>query len=592
MKTSLLAMAVFSWTLSASALATPESATSELHALFDKAWEREMRDDPLRASDLGDHRYDALWPDLSSAAIEQRYAADVATLARLQRIDRASLPSPEQLNYDLFAYQYQRRIRAYPFKPRLYELRAREGVQTLSATAEELPFATVADYENWIVRLRGLDRYIAQYTDQLRIAIRERRVQPKSTMEQVEKTLKSLIAAGDDATHSPFYGPFAHIPDSIAAAERTRLQTSGKDAIERIVTPAYRRFEKFFRTEYLPHSRSTVGIWDTPDGDAFYRERAAFFTTTTMSPAEIHELGLKEVARIRAQIDEVMRRTGFNGTFAEFTAFLRTDPQFYYQSADELYRAYVLTTKAIEPELVKLFRTLPRTPVGVRVVPENVAPNSATAYYQAPAADGSRAGYYYVNLYRPEIRPRYEVEVLTAHEAVPGHHLQIALGKELHDLPAFRRDARNVAFAEGWGLYAEGLGERLGLYTGPYSKYGELSYDLWRAVRLVVDTGIHFEHWDRQQAVEYFKANSSKSDAEIETEVARYIDWPGQALAYKIGQLRFLALRDRAQHALGAHFDIREFHDVLLRNGPVPFDVLDSLVDNWLAGNLLTNERG
>jgi uncharacterized protein (DUF885 family) len=583
MKTSLLAMAVFSWAFSASALATPESATNELHALFDEAWERELRDDPLRASDLGDHRYDALWPDLSSPAIEHRHAADIATVARLQRIDRASLPAAEQLNYDLFAYQYQRRIHAHPFKPWLYELRARDGVQTLSATAEALAFATVTDYENWIARLRGLDRYIAQYTDQLRIAVRERRVQPKSTMEQVETTLKKLIA-GDDATQSPFYGPFTRIPDSIAAAERTRLQASGKEAIEKVVTPAYRRFEKFFRTEYLPHSRSTVGIWDTPDGDAFYRERGAFFTTTMLSPPEIHELGLKEVTRIRAQIDEVMKRTGFNGTFAEFATFLRTDPQFYYHSADELYHAYVLTTKAIEPELVKLFRTLPRTPVGVRVVPENIAPNSATAYYMAPAADGSRAGYYYVNLYRPEIRPRYEVEVLTAHEAEPGHHLQIALGKELHDLPAFRRDARNVAFSEGWGLYAEGLGEKLGLYADPYSKYGELSYDLWRAVRLVVDTGIHFEHWDRQQAVEYFNANSSKSHAEIETEVARYIDWPGQALAYKIGQLRFLALRDRAQHALGARFDIREFHDVVLRNGPVPFDVLDSLVDNWLAG--------
>jgi len=272
MKTSRFAVAMVCWALSAGAHATPESATRELHALFDEAWEREMRDDPVRASDLGDHRYDTLWPDLSSAAIEQRHAADVATLARLERIDRAELPGAEQLNYDLFAYQYQRRVRAHPFKPWLYENRARDGVQTLSTTAEVLPFATVADYENWIARLRGLDRYIAQNTEQLRIAIRERRVQPKSTMEAVETTLKALIAT-DDATQSPFYRPFTRIPDSIAPADRARLQASGKQAIEAVVNPAYRRFEKFFRTEYLPHTRASVGIWDTPDGDAFYRER-------------------------------------------------------------------------------------------------------------------------------------------------------------------------------------------------------------------------------------------------------------------------------------------------------------------------------
>lgn len=567
--------------LSGSAAASPESATRELHALFDEAWERDLREDPLRASALGDHRYDALWPDVSSAAYERQHQGDLATLARLALIDRPSLPENEQLNYDLFAYRYQRRVTGHRFKPWLYELRAQDGVHTLADTAESLRFATVADYESWIARLHSIDRYLDQYAGQLREGIRERRVQPRITMERVEAALQKLASA-DEAVNSPFYSPFLRMPDSIPVAERESLQSQGRLAIEQVVLPAYRRFEKFFRTQYLPRSRTAPGLWDTPEGDAFYRERASFFTTTSLSPEAIHDLGLREVERLRSQIEGIMRRTGFDGSFRQFTEFLRTDRQFYYASPDELFRAYALTAKRIEPELLKLFRTLPRTPLGVRAVPENSAPNAATAYYMAPAADGSRAGYFYVNLYRHETRPKYEVEVLTAHEAVPGHHLQIALGKELSDLPAFRRDARNVAYSEGWALYSEGLGEQLGLYTDPYAKYGELSYDLWRAVRLVVDTGIHCKHWDRRQAVEYFRANSSKSDDEIETEVARYIDWPGQALAYKVGQLRILDLRQRAEGALGPRFDIREFHDVVLRNGAVPFDVLDRLVGRWI----------
>lgn len=591
MRLSRFAVSALSLALSAVALANQESATRELHALFDEAWEQELRDDPLRASDLGDRRYDSLWPDLSSAAFQQRHARDVATLARLQRIDRESLPESEQLNYDLFAYQYQREISAYPFKPWLYELRAQEGIHTLAAVAEMLPFATVADYDSWIARLRSVDRYIAQYTEQLQVAIRERRVQPRRTMAQVEAALQKLTAE-TDATKSPFYKPFERIPETIAPVERARLQTEGRRVIEQVVNPAYKRFASFFRTQYLPSSRQTVGVWDTPDGDTFYRERVAFFTTTSLSPAAIHETGLKEVARIRTAIQDVMQRSGFKGSFQEFLDFLRTDPKFYYSSADELLHAYVVTTKQIEPELVKLFRTLPRTPVGVRAVPENIAPHTATGYYMAPAGDGSRAGYFYVNLYQPQTRPKFEIEVLTAHEAVPGHHLQIALARELRSLPAFRRDARIIAFGEGWGLYGESLGEDLGLYKDPYSKYGQLSYELWRAVRLVVDTGIHFKHWEPRQAIDYFKANSSKSEREIETEVARYIDWPGQALAYKVGQMRILDLRSRAQNALGPRFDIRDFHEVVLCNGPVPLDVLDALVSRWIAaGQSADSER-
>jgi uncharacterized protein (DUF885 family) len=517
--------------------------------------------------------------------LERRHQDDVTTVARLDSIDRELLTAPDKLNYDLFALRYRDRIDGYRLKAYLFELRPDVGVHALTSVAEMLPFATVADYDNWIARLRAVDVYLKQHADLLALGIREKRVQPKAVADRVESALTALIAVGN-GTESAFYAPFKRIPPTVAAEERARLQAEGTAAIETVVLPAYRRFEKFFRERYVPASRTTAGLWDTPGGDTLYAQRAAHFTTTSLTPHEIHEIGLSEVARIRTQMEELMRRTGFQGSFAEFLVFLRTDPRFYFQSSDELLRAYTVTAKSIEPELVKLFRTLPRTPYGVRAVPAELAANTATGYYMAPAADGSRAGYYYVNLYRPEIRPKYEMEALTAHEAVPGHHLQIALTLELTGLPSFRRnggpDAALLAFNEGWALYAESLGEDLGLYKDPYSKFGQLTYDMWRAVRLVVDTGIHYKHWTRAQAIDYFKNNAARTEADIVNEVDRYIAWPGQALAYKIGQLQILKLRARAQTALGSRFDIRDFHQVVLSNGPVPMATLDRLVTEWI----------
>lgn len=557
------------------------ASTAAFHALIDEAWETDMREDPLRASYLGDRRYESQWPDVSLAAIAKRNDSNVATLARLQRIDRAQLSTQDQLSYDLFAWEYRSRIGAYPFKPFLYEVRPREGVQTLSEQAELVPFTAVADYEHWIARLRTIDRYLAQTQSLLELGIREKRTQPRVVMERVLPQLAELIKPG--AENNPFYAPFNRMPDSFSAAERVRLQTEGKATIEGVVIPAYAKFEKFFRERYVPASRSTDGIWDTPDGLAFYQERARFHTTTNLTPEEIHQIGVKEVARIRAEMDAVIREVGFKDTFSEFLEFLRTDPQFYYKTPDELFRAYAVLAKQIDPELVKLFKTLPRTPYGVRPIPATSAPNTTTAYYQGPAADGSRAGYYYVNLYRPEVRPKYEMEVLTLHEAVPGHHLQVALAQEQTDLPLFRRNAEHTAYVEGWALYTESLGDRLGLYRDPYSRFGQLTYDMWRAVRLVVDTGIHAKHWTRQQAIDYFKANAAKTDADIINEVDRYISWPGQALAYKVGQLRILQLRAEAERQLGPKFDIRDFHDVVLSNGAVPLEVLEQQVRDWIA---------
>jgi uncharacterized protein (DUF885 family) len=348
------------------------------------------------------------------------------------------------------------------------------------------------------------------------------------------------------------------------------------------VIPAYQRFTAFFRSEYLPKCRESVGVWDTPDGLAYYNNRALDHTTTTLTPNEIHEIGLKEVARILTEMQTIMDRVGFKGTRQEFFQFLRTDPQFYFTDADDLFRAYVYTTKMIEPELPKLFGKLYRTPVGVKVIPATSAPNTTTAYYNGPSMDGKRAGYFYANLYRPEVRPKYEIEVLTAHEAIPGHHLQIALAQEQGELPKFRRFAGYTAYIEGWALYSERLGFELGLYKNPYSHFGMLTYDMWRAVRLVVDTGIHVKKWSRQQAIDYFKDNAAKTEADIINEIDRYIGWPGQALAYKIGQLRILELRARAEKALGDKFDIRAFHDMLLESGAIPLDVLETRVDAWI----------
>jgi uncharacterized protein (DUF885 family) len=573
-----------SFALLAAGLAAPvpavADATADLHALFEREWERDLADDPLLATYRGDRRYDDRWPDISPAAEQARHAADAAVLRALDAIPRAALSPADRLNHDLFRRRYEERVAAAPFHPEYYEIRAREGPQSLNEVAEQMRFETVADYETWLRRLERLPAYLEQYEELLRRAAAEGRTQPRVIMDRVVPQLALQVVERPE--DSPFFQRFQSWPDAVPPDERERLAAAARRVIAESVIPAYRRFTSVFGHAYLPACRESVGIWDTPDGRAFYANRARYHTTTSLTPEEIHAIGLAEVARNRAEMQKVMDEVGFQGSLAAFFEFLRTDPRFYYRTGDELFRAYAYITKVIDPELPRLFGRLYRTPFGLRPIPETSAPNTTTAYYSGPSVDGTRPGYYYVNLYRPEVRPRYEMEVLTVHEAAPGHHLQIALAQEMGDLPKFRRTSGVTAYVEGWALYSERLGYDLGLYKDPYSRFGQLTYDQWRAVRLVVDTGIHHLGWTRQQAIDYFLANAAKTEADIVNEIDRYIAWPGQALAYKIGQLKILELRERAMQAQGERFDIRAFHDTILATGAVPLDILERTVDEWI----------
>ena len=568
--------------------ASPEALKTRLDRIYDDAWQRWLREDPTLATSIGDSRYNDRWPDLSPAALKKTNDADQAALAGLGAIDSAALALPDRLNYDVVKFEFERRLALARFKPRLWwisqlgSVQTPNSLQTASEIAEISPFATVRDYENWIARLRGFGAYLDQGTELLKIAVREKRTQPRVIMLRIKPQIAAQRAATPE--ESPFFTPFTHMPSSISAAERKRLIDAGKAAISAVVLPAFARFDRFFNETYLPACRDGVGLSETPEGLAYYRALIGYHTTTDLSADDIHRIGLEEVKRIRAEMEKIIAAVGFKGNFQEFAHYLRTDPKFFYTDPTELLHGYMVIAKSIDPNLVTLFGKLPRTPYGVRAIPDTSAPNSTTAYYQPLAADGSRPGYYYVNLYKPEARPKWEMAVLTSHEAVPGHHLQIALQYENSaGVPMIRRMADFTAYAEGWGLYAESLGDELGLYSDPYSKFGELTYDMWRAVRLVVDSGLHVKGWTRQQAIEYFMANAPKSELDITNEIDRYIAWPGQALAYKVGQMKILELRATAQQALGPKFDIREFHDVVLSTGAVPLSVLERVVQRWLA---------
>jgi uncharacterized protein (DUF885 family) len=556
-------------------------AATDFNTLLDEHWEWTLVNSPVMASTMGDRRFNQDWSDQSLSAIEKRHAGARDFLRRVYAIDKNALSADDQLNYELFRRQLQDEVDEHQFNAFLIPFQHQGGIQNLDTLTNRLRFTTVQDYEDWIARLGKLDVLIDQIIDLADAGRKAGLMPPAILMQRMPEQLSAQVV--EFAADSPYFRLFATLPESFAAADRERLRAEATAVIEDTVIPAYRKLDKYFNEKYLPEATETIGLSQLPNGSAWYEHQARSYTTTRLTPDEIHRIGLDEVKRIRDEMMAIIREVEFEGDFHEFLEFLRTDPQFYFDTPEALYQEYLATSKRIDPELVKLFGKLPRMPYGVKPIPDSIAPNTTTAYYNRPAADGSRAGIYYVNLYKPEVRPKYEIEVLSVHEAMPGHHLQIALQQEIGDIPMFRRFMGFTAFVEGWGLYSERLGYDLGLYQDPYSRFGQLTYDMWRAVRLVVDTGMHYKGWTRQQAIDFFKDNAAKTEHDIVNEIDRYIAWPGQALAYKIGQLKILTLRERAEIELGDKFDIRAFHDELLGAGALPLDLLELRMDKWMA---------
>lgn len=578
--------------MSLDAEAKKSDAATVLRALIEQDWQYQLEHSPTYASVQGDRRWNERWDDLSLAAIQADHQHSRQVLEKLKKVERAKLSAEDQLNLDLFRKEHETWVEEHRFGWYLLPtnqmgsipegIKQPPGVQTAYQLADTLRFETVKDYEDWLVRLQGFGTYVDQVVALMREGLRQKKVHPRVILQRIPPQIQRQLV--EDPTKSGFYSPFLRFPEKLSASEQQRLAEAGQKAVREGVVPALRRFHQFLTAEYIPGAPEAVGIWQLQDGAELYGFFARKYTTTPLTPEEIHTQGLAEVKRIRGEMEAIMKRTGFQGSLAEFFQFLRTDPRFYARTGDELLMRYRALSKQIDPRLVRLFKTLPRQPYAVEPTPEAMAPDVTTGFYYPAASDGSRPGTYLVNLYRPETRPLWEMVPLTLHEAVPGHHLQTALATEQTGLPEFRRYGYYVAYGEGWALYCETLGDELGLYSDPYDKFGQLSYDMWRAVRLVVDTGMHAKKWTRQQALDFFMENAPRQTLDITNEVDRYIAWPGQALAYKVGQLKIQELRTRAEQALGSRFDVREFHDVVLLGGSLPLDVLERKVDAWVAG--------
>ena len=557
------------------------TAAKSLHALFERDWEYQMVHDPLTASFLGDRRWNDQWPDVGLAATQEEFRHEHEVLRQLRALDRTKLSPEDQLNYDVFEYNTTISLEDERHHWYLVRMNTFSGIQTVEGTVDSLRFETVKDFGDWVGRMHNFPAYMDGNIALMREGIRQRILLPKVIGEMVLTQLGKMD--WNDPQKHGFFRPFKSFPPSFSAAEQKRLTDVAGKTILADVLPAFQRFRDFLNKEYVPASFEPVGAWQAANGDETYAYLVRRMTTTRFTPEQVHDIGLQEVKRIRAEMEQTKEEAGFKGTLPEFFQFLRTDPQFYAKTEDELLQYTRAQCKLVDPLLVKLFRTFPRLPYGVEPVPRELAPGMPGAYADGAAPDGSRPGYFYVNTYKPETRPKYEMMSLILHEAVPGHTFQGGIAIELKDIPKFRRYGGYSAYAEGWALYSESLGNELGLYKDPYVRFGRLSNEMWRAVRLVVDTGMHAKHWSRQQAIDYFLANVATSEYNATTEVDRYISWPGQALAYKVGELKIKELRARATKELGPAFDIRGFHDALLVNGPLPLTLLERQVDEWVA---------
>jgi uncharacterized protein (DUF885 family) len=578
-----LRAAVAAALLLAAPLAAQGTPAERLHRLFDEEWALRLREDPLLATSMGDHRFDDRLPEVGLAAQARRTGEARDFLARVRAIPRDSLPREEQINRDIFERNLREGIESADLLDYLIPITNREGFHTFfPELPDNVPLRTAQDYRNYISRLRAFRQYEGGYVELMREGIRRGMVLPRVSLEGMEGILQPQIV--DDPTQSLLWKPFTRFPATVPDSARPALMAAGRAAITDGVVAGYRDFLQFIQREYRPAARTTLGAGSLPNGQAYYAFLVRSYTTLDdATPESVHQTGLREVARIRAAMDSVMRSTGWTGDFAGFVQMLRTDPRFYVTTPQALLEKNSYFLKRMDGELPKLFGRLPRMSYGIKTIPDYIAPRTTTAYYGPPSGDGTRSGTYWVNVYDLPSRPLYEIEALASHEAVPGHHMQLALQQELENIPNFRRYGGVTAFVEGWALYAESLGKEVGFYQDPYSEFGRLSYEMWRACRLVVDTGIHSQGWTRQQAIDYMAQNSALTMTNITNEVDRYIAWPGQALAYKTGQMKIRELRTEAERELGPRFDVRRFHDVVLGSGSIPLGVLEDNVRLWIA---------
>jgi len=525
-----------------------------------------------------------LLENLSAEFLEQKYQKNTELLAELDAIDRDKLSEENRINLTILRGQVQNSVDEYVFNAHYMPLTSEYGFHSsLSFMISSSDYTKPQDYQLYLAKLQQIPRYFSQNIGWMRKGLEVGLTQPKAVLEGYQDSITAYIV--DDATKSEFYKPFLNNTAGLSDSEFAALQKQAQTIITEQVIPAYQGYLTFFNNEYQPGARTDIGISSTPNGKAFYENRAKYYTTTDMTPKEIHELGLQEVARIRAEMEKIIEKVGFESSFADFVHFLRTDPQFYAKTPKDLLKEASYIAKKMDAQLPKLFHTLPRMPYGVAPVPESIAPKYTTGRYSGSRRD-DQAGYYWVNTYALDKRPLYVLEALTLHEAVPGHHLQISLNAELESLPSYRRNAYLSAFGEGWGLYSEFLGIEAGFYQDPYSDFGRLTYEMWRAARLVVDTGMHMYGWSRERAMKFMSENTALSLHNVKTETDRYISWPAQALSYKIGELTIKRLRHEAEQALGQDFDIREFHHQILRHGSVPMSVLEEQIQLYIKAEL------
>ena len=546
-------------------------------------WEKTLSNNPLFATYTGDKRFNDKINPNTIDQFEKDRLSDLESLKKLNSIDYDKLNPDNKLNYNLKKFDIESDLNLSQFPIYYLRLNQRGGIQSFYETGNRLVYQSKEDYYDWLNRLNQFSENILNFLEINKQGLQNGYTQPKLVTQGVISQIDAII--NSDINSNPYLKVFIDADETLLSQnEKLELINDAKELIINKINPAYIKLNNFLKNVYLVNSRDTIGIKDIPDGKKYYEQLAKHYTTTDLTPDEIHDIGLREIQRIRAEMEEIIDSVNWDGNFESFLNYLRTSPRFYYDNPDDLFDAYLIMSKTIDPLLPKLFNIFPRAPYGVIPIPAESAPFTTTAYYNSPSP--GRPGYFYANLYKPDSRPKYEIPVLTVHEAVPGHHFQISLAQELENVPTFRKYQGITAFVEGWGLYSEELGEYINLYDDPYDKFGQLTYDMWRAIRLVVDTGMHYKDWTRDDAINLFIENSAKSILDIENEVDRYIAWPGQALAYKIGQLKILELRSKAEKELGEKYDIKDFHDEVLKRGSLPLDLLEYYIDEWINQTL------